>query len=65
LLQQHQLKVIFEDLAAATMGALNIPGVLPTTNDNDAAPLAKITTSGSTGSLTFVNGILTSKVEPS
>jgi hypothetical protein len=63
-LQQSQLKLIFKDLAAAAMVALNIPGVFPTTNNNDTASLAKLTTPGAAGSLTFVDGILVSKVNP-
>jgi hypothetical protein len=66
LLQQYQTRLIFEELAAATMVALDIPGVLPNTTPTETVPLANITPTpgGATGSMTFVDGILTSKVEP-
>lgn len=64
LLQQYQTRLIFEELAAATMVTLNIPGVLPTTGTSVTVPVAKITPLGTDGSLTFVDGVLTSKVEP-
>ena len=63
-LQQQQLKGIFESVAAASITSLNIPGVLPTTNDNDSVSVAKVTNSGTSGLLNFIDGILVSKIDP-
>jgi len=64
-LQQEQVENIFNEAAAAFTRALNIPGELPTTSNDSSVTLAKLTTTpGSTGSLTFVDGILTVKVDP-
>jgi hypothetical protein len=63
-LQQYQTRLIFEELAAATMTALNIPGILPTTSSTATTNIARVTPGGTSGTLTFVDGILTSKVEP-
>ncbi len=62
LLQQQQTRLIFEDLAAATMVALNVPGALLGTVIT--VPIPKITSGGANGSLTFTDGILTAKVNP-
>jgi len=61
-LQQEQTRLIFKNLAAATMVALNIPGVL--TGAVITVPVAKITPGGANGSLTFTDGILTARVNP-
>jgi len=63
-LQQLQVRTIFEDTAAAAMTAFNIPGALPNTNNNDSTTLAKTAPTGSTGSLTWVDGVLVAKVDP-
>lgn len=53
----------FKSLVAAMMVALNIKRALPVGLSTTVA-LAKITPSGADGSLTFVDGILVSKVDP-
>ncbi len=57
-LQQQQVRTIFEDDAAAAVTAFNIPGAFPNTNNNDTASLAKLAPTGSTATLTFIDGIL-------
>ena len=54
----------FKSLVAAMMVALNIKRALPV-GLSTTVTLAKLTPSGSTGSLTFVDGILVSIVNPS
>lgn len=60
---KQDVKDPFEALAAAMMLALNIRRVLPTGQSATVA-LAKLTPGGSNGSLTFVDGLLVSKVDP-
>lgn len=54
----------FKSLVAAMMVALNITQGLPL-GLSTTVVLAKLTPTGSTGLLTFENGILTAKVDPS
>lgn len=54
----------FKSLIAAMMVALNIKRTLPI-GLSTTVTLAKLTSLGSSGSLTFVDGILVSKVDPS
>lgn len=61
-LQWHQTKVIFEDAAAAFLSACNLPGIMPVTDDTDSVTLATLGTS--TGSLSFVDGILVGAINP-
>lgn len=61
-LEQNQTRLIFKDAAAAIMAALNIPGFLA--DAHLVVPLAPATDGGTDGSLTFVDGILTIKVDP-
>lgn len=63
-LQQVQTRTIFEDLAAATMVALNIPAAYPNTDNDMAVEIAKVAPIGTNGLLTFVDGVLTAKTEP-
>ena len=58
-----KVKQPFKALVAAMLTALNIPRALPT-GLSTTVTLAKLTTNGSTGSLTFVDGLLTAKVDP-
>lgn len=53
----------FKSMLAVLMTQLNIPGTLPT-GISATVTLAKLTAGGSTGSLTFVDGILTAVVAP-
>lgn len=53
----------FKSLVAAMMVALNIKGSLPV-GLSTTVTLAKLTGMGTNGSLTFVDGILVSKVDP-
>jgi hypothetical protein len=53
----------FKSLIAAMMVALNVKGPLPVGLSTTVA-LAKLTNTGTDGSLTFVDGILVSKVDP-
>lgn len=53
----------FKSLVAAMLVAFNIKRALPT-GISTTVILAKITGSGSNGSLTFVDGILVSKTDP-
>lgn len=57
------VKAPFKSLIAAMMVALNIKRALPV-GISTTVTLAKLTPSGSTGSLTFVDGILVSQVNP-
>jgi len=54
----------FKSLIAAMMVALNIKRTLPV-GISTTVILAKLTDIGSAGSLTFVDGLLTAKVDPS
>jgi hypothetical protein len=54
----------FKSLVAAMMVALNIKRALPV-GLTTTVLLAKITPTGTDGSLTFTDGLLTSKVDPS
>jgi hypothetical protein len=54
----------FKSLIAAMMVALNIKRALPT-GLSTTVTLAKITPSGTIGSLTFIDGILVAKTDPS
>ena len=63
-LQQTQTRLPFKLAAAASIFAFNIPGAFPDTNDNDVAPLAKLSPSGQEGSLIFVDGRLVIKTDP-
>lgn len=56
-------KIPFDSLIAAFIKELNINQALPN-GISATVILAKITPSGTSGSLTFVNGILVSKVDP-
>lgn len=53
----------FKSLVAAMMVALNIRRALPV-GISTTVTLAKLTTNGTAGSLTFVDGLLTAKVDP-
>ncbi len=57
------MKDPFKSLIAAMMVALNITDGLPV-GLTTVVPLAKLTALGNPGSLTFTNGILTGKVDP-
>ncbi len=63
-LQQTQTRLPFKLTAAASIFAFNIPGAFPDTNDNDVAPIAKLSPSGQSGSLIFVDGRLVIKTDP-
>jgi len=63
-LQQTQTRLPFKLAAAASIFAFNIPGAFPDTNDNDVAPIAKLSPSGQSGSLIFVDGRLVIKTDP-
>jgi hypothetical protein len=54
----------FKSLIAAMMVALNIKRALPT-GLSTTVTLAKLTPSGTTGLLTFIDGILVAKTDPS
>lgn len=56
---------IFESAIAALIKALNIPGIWPATRFTGTVTIAKITGGGSNGSLTFTDGILTARTDPS
>ena len=58
------IKDPFKSLVAAMMVALNIKRALPA-GLSTTVILAKLTPSGATGSLTFEDGILVSKIDPS
>lgn len=61
-LQQDQTRLTFMNVAAAAISALNIPGAL---NEVETTiPIARITPGGTDGSLTFTDGILTARVDP-
>jgi hypothetical protein len=60
---KDEVKAPFKSLIAAMLVAFNIKRALPT-GISTTVPLAKLTNDGSTGSLTFVDGILTAKVDP-
>lgn len=57
------IKAPFKSLVAAMLVALNIKRALPT-GLSTTVTLAKLTPGGSNGSLTFVDGILVSKTDP-
>lgn len=59
---QAATKQIFESIFAATVSALNIQTA--NTGLTTTITLAKLSSGGAAGSLTFVNGILTAKVDP-
>lgn len=61
--QQQQTRSIFESCFAAILKALNIKRPLPN-GITTTVTLAKLTPLGSNGSLTFVDGILTAKTDP-
>lgn len=61
---KDRVKNPFKSLIAAMMVALNIKRTLPN-GLSTTVILAKITSGGSNGSLTFVDGLLTAKVDPS
>lgn len=63
-LQQDQTRLIFKNVAAAAITTLNIPDAFSTTNNDDSVLVAKVEATGSNGSMVFVDGILTFKVEP-
>jgi hypothetical protein len=58
-----EVKASFKSLVAAMLVAFNIKRPLPV-GLSTTVTLAKLTTLGTTGSLTFVDGILVSKVNP-
>lgn len=61
--EKQGIKDPFKSLIAAMMVALNITQGLPI-GLTTTVVLAKLTTLGSNGSLTFTDGILTAKVDP-
>jgi len=61
---KQSVKDPFKSLIAAMMVALNIDEGFPP-GLTTVVTLAKLTALGSTGSLTFTNGVLTAKVDPS
>lgn len=61
---KQAVKDPFKSLIAAMMVALNIQRALPT-GLTTTVTLAKITPSGSDGSLTFEDGLLVAKIDPS
>jgi len=61
--QQAAIKLPFKSLAAALIAVINLRRALPTGISTTVA-LAKLTPMGVDGSLTFVDGILTAKVDP-
>jgi hypothetical protein len=63
-LQQKQCRTPFENVFCAFITALSIPDAFPTTNDSDSTTIAKLTGGGTEGSLSFVDGILVTKVDP-
>ncbi len=60
---KEQVKNPFKSLAAALVKVLNIPRALPV-GISTTVPLTKLTEFGSAGSLTFTDGLLVSKVNP-
>lgn len=60
---KDQVKNPFKALTAATMKVLNIKRALPV-GISATVVLAQLTNTGSPGSLTFVDGLLVSKVDP-
>lgn len=62
-LQQSQTRGIFQTTFAAIMKTLNIKRALPN-GISTTVTLAKLTPGGTNGSLTFVDGLLTAKVDP-
>ena len=58
-----KVKASFKSLVAAMLVAFNIKRALPT-GLSTTVTLAKLTTLGTTGQLTFVDGILVSKINP-
>jgi hypothetical protein len=61
---KQAVKDPFKSLVAAMMVALNIKRALPAGLSTTVA-LAKLTPSGADGSMTFEDGILVSKIDPS
>lgn len=61
---KQQVKDPFKSLVAAMMVALNISEGFPL-GLSTTVTLAKLTPTGANGSLTFVDGVLVSKVDPS
>ena len=61
--QAVTVRQIFNDCLAAFTKAMNLTAALPT-GLTTTVTLAKLTGGGSNGSLTFTDGILTAKVDP-
>lgn len=62
--RKNQIKNVFKAIIASLLKTANIPRALPVTKFTGTAIVAKITTGGTNGSLTFENGILVSRINP-
>lgn len=63
--QQDLVKDVFKSLISAYVYGSNIPSEQPSTTYTGNVTLAKLTTLGSNGSLTVVNGLITAYSAPS
>jgi hypothetical protein len=61
---KEQIKTVWEAVIASFIKVMNIPNAFPSTKFSGTVTLAKITNSGSNGSITFVDGISTVYIAP-